>query len=89
LPVTRREIAALLGEVRVLGRLRGFRGAPPADVPALIDGIAGVARLAEMLGDRLTSLDVNPIIVGRRGQGAFAVDLLLSCGEPREKVFEE
>jgi hypothetical protein len=89
LPVARSEITALLGEVRVSGRLRGFRGAPPADVRALVDGIVGVARLAEMLGDRLTSLDVNPIIVGRRGEGAFAVDLLLSCGPTAENVFGE
>jgi acyl-CoA synthetase (NDP forming) len=82
LPVTRREIATMLGEVRVARRLRGFRGAPPADVPALVGAIAGVARLAELLGDRLTSFDANPIIVGPRGRGAFAVDLLLSCGVP-------
>jgi len=82
LPVTRREISAMLGEVRVLRRLTGYRGAPAADVPALIDAIAAVAKLAAMLGDRLTSLDVNPIIVGPRGRGAFAVDLLVSCEGP-------
>lgn len=76
LPVSRSEIVGMLGEVRTLGALRGFRGAPPADVPALVAAIAGVARLAERLGDRLVSLDVNPIVVRRRGRGAFAVDLL-------------
>jgi len=35
-----------------------------------------------MLGDRLTSLDVNPIIVGPRGRGALVVDLLVSCATP-------
>ena len=69
-------------EVRVLRRLAGYRGAPAADVPALVDAIVAVARLAEMLGDRLTSLDVNPIIVGPRGRGAFAVDLLVACETP-------
>jgi succinyl-CoA synthetase beta subunit len=83
LPVTRREIGQMLNEVRTFRRLRGFRGAPSADVPALIGAIAAVARLAGMLGNDLTSLDVNPIIVGPRGRGAFAVDLLLSC-EPQE-----
>ena len=83
LPVTRREIGQMLNEVRTFRRLRGFRGAPPADVPALIGAIAAVARLAGMLGNDLASLDVNPIIVGPRGRGAFAVDLFLSC-EPQE-----
>jgi hypothetical protein len=79
LPVTRREVSAMLAEVRTLRRLGGYRGAPAADVPALVDAILGVARLAELLGDRLISLDVNPIIVGPRGRGAFAVDLLAAC----------
>ena len=43
-----------------------------------LDAIMAVTRLAGMLGDRLTSLDVNPIIVGPRGRGAFAVDLLVA-----------
>lgn len=80
LPVTRREIGDMLDEVRTLGRLRGFRGAPRADVPALVTAIAAVGRLAAALGDRLRSLDVNPIIVGPRGHGAYAVDLLADVG---------
>jgi len=80
LPVSRRDIARMVDEVRTLRRLRGFRGEPAADVPALIRAIAGVARLAEMLGNDLTSLDVNPIIVCSRGRGAFAVDLLAIGG---------
>jgi acyl-CoA synthetase (NDP forming) len=82
LPVSRREIARMLDEVRTLRRLRGFRGEPAADLPALVRAIAGVARLAEMLGNDLTSLDVNPIMVGPRGRGAYAVDFLL--GEPQD-----
>jgi succinyl-CoA synthetase beta subunit len=82
LPVSRREIRAMLGEVRTLRRLDGYRGAPAADVPALIDAILGVARLAAMLGEELISLDANPIIVGPRGRGAFAVDLLVSWRTP-------
>jgi acyl-CoA synthetase (NDP forming) len=77
LPVTRGEILTMLGEVRSLGVLRGFRGAPAADVPALVAAVAGVARLAGALGERLQALDVNPIVVGARGRGAWAVDLLL------------
>jgi succinyl-CoA synthetase beta subunit len=76
LPVSRAEIGAMLREVRTLAVLDGWRGAPPADVPALVAAIAGVARLAGALGERLAALDVNPIVVGPRGRGAVAVDLL-------------
>lgn len=78
LPVTRREVVAMLGEVRALRALHGARGTPPADVPALVRAVLGVARLAAAVGDRLASLDVNPVVVGARGRGAFAVDLLAS-----------
>lgn len=83
LPVTRPEIRAMLDEVRTLGPLlRGFRGAPAADVPALVDAIAGVARLAASLGERLVGLDVNPLLVGPRGRGVWAVDVLIEIVSP-------
>jgi acyl-CoA synthetase (NDP forming) len=78
LPVTRAEIVAMLGEVRSLRALPGFRGAPASDVAALVRAVAGVARLAQALGDRLRALEANPVIVQPRGQGAVAVDLLVS-----------
>src|SRR5581483_12345993 len=78
LPVAPGEIRAMLDEVRTLGPLlRGHRGAPPADVPALVAAVAAVARLAQSLGDRLVGLDVNPLLVGPRGRGAWAVDVLI------------
>jgi len=49
-------------------------------VRALVGALLGVARLAQVLGDRLVGLDVNPIIVSDRG--AFAVDLLVEIDEP-------
>ncbi|MGH7390110.1 MAG: hypothetical protein ACREM3_11745, partial [Candidatus Rokuibacteriota bacterium] len=49
----------------------------PADTPALVAAVGAVARLARALGDRLQALDVNPLVVGPRGRGAWAVDLLV------------
>lgn len=74
LSVTPEEIRAMLGEVRSLRALRGFRGSPPADVASLVRAVTGVARLAALLGDRLVSVEANPVIAGPRG--AWAVDLL-------------
>ena len=82
LPVGRREVLDMLDEVRTLGVLRGSRGAPPADVAALGAAIIAVGRLALAVGNRLRALDVNPVVVGPRGRGAFAVDLLLEIEAP-------
>ena len=44
------------------GRLvRGFRGAPPADQPALADLVLRLARLGEELPE-VAELDVNPVL---------------------------
>jgi hypothetical protein len=50
------------------------RGAPPADLGAVVQAICGLSELAMELGDRLEALDVNPLICGP--DGAIAVDAL-------------
>jgi acyl-CoA synthetase (NDP forming) len=61
-----------------LGRLLGgYRGRPQADVTALVATAMACARYAEANIDRLVELDMNPVIVRPRGQGAVAVDALI------------
>jgi acetate---CoA ligase (ADP-forming) len=55
----------------------GARGAPAADLDALADMAARLSWLAYDLGDRIAELDLNPVVVLPRGQGAYAVDALL------------
>jgi acyl-CoA synthetase (NDP forming) len=64
----------LLGELRIAALLDGFRGAPPADLDAIIRAITGLSALAAELGEQLAALDVNPLICGPGG--AVAVDAL-------------
>jgi hypothetical protein len=60
--------------------LRGARGRPPADEEALIDVLVRVARLGYDLGDALSELDLNPLLVLPRGEGVLAVDALAVRG---------
>jgi acyl-CoA synthetase (NDP forming) len=73
-PVDEQLARQLLGELRISRLLAGVRGAPPADMPAVIRAITGLSALAADLGDRLEALDVNPLICGPAG--AIAVDAL-------------
>ncbi|HEY2552496.1 MAG TPA: acetate--CoA ligase family protein [Streptosporangiaceae bacterium] len=72
-PMTEAEALAGLAGLRGWPLLAGARGRPPADVSAL-------ARLVQALGDladqcpRITELDLNPVIVGAAGQGAWVAD---------------
>lgn len=70
---------AMLTELRGHPLLEGVRGAPPADVDALVEVILRVQRMAMELGDELSELDINPLMVLPRGQGAVALDALAIC----------
>lgn len=63
LPVTRADVADMLGRLRGARLLRGFRGAPPADLDRLADVIVAIAAAAVRLGPGLASLEVNPLRV--------------------------
>ncbi|MDK9496636.1 acetate--CoA ligase family protein [Streptomyces katrae] len=69
----------MLRELRGAALLDGVRGAPPADVDALVEVVLRVQRMALELGDDLSELDINPLMVLPRGQGAVALDALAVC----------
>ncbi|WXA91749.1 acetate--CoA ligase family protein [Pendulispora brunnea] len=63
----------MLSSLRAAKLLDGFRGAPPADRDALLLLVQRVSALVEALPE-LLELDLNPVKVLARGQGAVAVD---------------
>jgi acetyltransferase len=79
-PVTEADARAALERLRGYPVLRGVRGAPPADLAALLDVIARFSELCLDLGDRVREIDVNPLIVLEAGQGARAVDCVIVPG---------
>jgi acetyl-CoA synthetase len=76
-PFTAAGITAALGRLRAAPLLAGFRGRPAADVPALVETALACSRYALENLDRLAELELNPVIVRPRGQGAVAVDALV------------
>ncbi|MGW0631121.1 acetate--CoA ligase family protein [Streptomyces sp. NPDC002758] len=69
----------MLTELRGRALLDGVRGRPPADLDALVEVVLRVQRMALELGDDLAELDINPLVVLDRGQGAVALDALVVC----------
>ncbi|MFC9241303.1 acetate--CoA ligase family protein [Streptomyces decoyicus] len=70
---------AMLDELRGRALLDGVRGAPPADVDALVEVVLRVQRMALELDGELSELDINPLVVLPRGEGAVALDALAIC----------
>lgn len=60
--------------------LQGTRGRPKADIAALADMLSRLSVVAHQSGEKLRSIDLNPVIVLPEGQGAFAVDALIEIG---------
>ncbi len=76
-PLGRQDALRMIHETRAARLLQGFRGRPPADVQALASALARLSQLALDLGDLLTALDVNPLLVLPQGQGVLALDALV------------
>ncbi|MEU6991478.1 acetate--CoA ligase family protein [Streptomyces sp. NPDC046465] len=70
---------AMLSELRGAALLDGVRGAAPADIDALVEVVLRVQRMALELGDDIAELDINPLMVLPRGQGAVALDAFAVC----------
>ncbi|MBV8926720.1 MAG: acetate--CoA ligase family protein [Bradyrhizobium sp.] len=75
-PVGAAEAEAMLGELKAAPLLRGFRGAPKADVAALAKLISQLSLLAARLKDEVSELELNPVLVHGEGQGVTIVDAL-------------
>lgn len=64
LPVTREDVREMLGGLRGAKLLAGHRGAPAADIEALLDAVLAFARMGEALGARLVEAEINPLFAG-------------------------
>jgi len=70
------QILEALGKLRSTKLLAGVRGAPPADVDAVVHAVMAIGRLMQTTPE-LTEIDVNPLMVHAKGQGATALDALI------------
>jgi acetyl-CoA synthetase (ADP-forming) len=73
-PVSAETAREMLGRLKVHAVLRGIRGRPALDIEAVVDAVLRLGWLAHDLRDRLKELDINPLIVRRRGEGCVVVD---------------
>lgn len=77
-PVSEAEAAAMIGELKSVALLNGFRGAAKADTAALAALIARISLLAVALKDRVSEIEINPVRVHEEGSGITIVDALIA-----------
>ncbi|HUD88255.1 MAG TPA: acetate--CoA ligase family protein [Xanthobacteraceae bacterium] len=71
-----RQIGEALGRLRSAKLLAGVRGAPPADVDAVVQVVRAIGRIMATM-PQVMEIDVNPLMVHRNGGGATALDALI------------
>ena len=77
--MTRDAILAELGKLKQAALLHSYRGAPALDVEAVADLIGTIGQL--LRGEpRIQELDLNPVVVYPKGEGAIALDALMLVG---------
>jgi acyl-CoA synthetase (NDP forming) len=72
----RAHILEALGKLRAAKLLAGVRGAPPADVEAVAQVALAIGRLMQSVAD-IIEIDINPLMVYAKGNGAAALDALI------------
>ena len=76
-PVSEDDARAMIREVRGFPLLDGYRGKPAADIDALIRAICGLSRFVDSNRDVIESVEINPLLVMPKGQGAMALDAVI------------
>jgi acyl-CoA synthetase (NDP forming) len=71
---------AMIRSIKGAPLLLGARGRNKADVKALAEMLSRLSAFAVAAGDRLRSIDLNPVFAMPEGEGVFAVDAVIEVG---------
>ncbi|MEX2473757.1 acetate--CoA ligase family protein [Marinobacter sp.] len=68
----------MIGEVKALEALKGFRGRTRGDIKAIAEAIVKLSQLAVSESHGIMEAEINPLMVMEDGKGALAVDALVT-----------
>ena len=79
-PIRENVASEMITDIRSYRLLEGVRGEPPSDVEAIAECLC---RLSQLVTEqpRIKELDINPLIVYPRGQGAIVADARIILSE--------
>jgi acyl-CoA synthetase (NDP forming) len=70
------QVREALRQLRSAKLLAGVRGAPPADIDAVVQVVMAIGRVMQTMPE-VIEVDVNPLMVHANGQGVTALDALI------------
>lgn len=75
-PISSAKAADMLAQTRISKLLAGYRGSATFDEAAVISALMALGRIAEDLGDMIESVDINPLVALKDGNGTAVLDAL-------------
>ena len=86
-PIGRNEARRMVRQIKGYRLFQGFRGRPRADVETIEKSLVSLSNLATNHPE-IMELDINPLLVHERGQGATAADCRIILKKPEGKTEE-
>jgi acyl-CoA synthetase (NDP forming) len=83
-PLTDRDAAEMVREIRGYRLLEGYRGHPPGDVAAIQNVLLRVSRLVEEVPE-IAELDLNPLFALPPGKGCAIADARIRVAAPKQE----
>jgi succinyl-CoA synthetase beta subunit len=80
LPATLRETSLMVEEIKSYPLLLGVRGEPRKDIEKIVNTIYRVGYILQNC-QKITDIEVNPLMVYEKGKGVKAVDIRVMLSE--------
>jgi len=76
-PITKSDAYNMIAELKTYPLLKGARGHPKCDIDAIADTLVRLSSFA-LAAERISELDINPLMVLSEGAGVCAADALIA-----------
>ena len=86
-PIGRNEARRMIRQIKGYRLFQGFRGRPPVDVETIEKSLVSLSAMATNHPE-IMELDINPLLVHARGEGATAADCRMILKKQEEKTEE-
>lgn len=86
-PIGRNEARRMIRQIKGYRLFQGFRGRPPVDVETIEKSLVSLSNMATNHPE-IMELDINPLLVHARGEGATAADCRMILKRPEEETEE-
>ena len=80
-PINRNQVLAAINNLKISKIIKGYRGNNEGDMQELVSTIIKISKFAEKNVNKITEVDINPLIVRKKGKGVIAVDALIYYSE--------